>query len=253
MMMTRTPLLEIKRICKRFGAIQALAEVDFDVYPGEVVGLVGDNGAGKTTLVKCIAGIMPVDCGSTFFEGKMVNIRNPKDALELGIQTVYQDLSLCDNIDVVANMFLGREKASRQILDEVTMEKKSIEALEKLAVSIPCVRNPISTMSSGQRQSVAIARTLIWDSRIVILDEPTASLGAVQSTQVLEMIKRLRQQGLAVVVISHNLAHIFEVVDRIFVLHLGRNNGVFSRETSRQQILAAISGESLQSMHCTQP
>ncbi len=239
----RDPTLELRNISKRFGAVQALSEVNFDVNAGEVVGLVGDNGAGKSTLIKCIAGIHQADSGEIWFEGRRVSIHNPKDAADLGIQTVYQDLALCDNLDVVANLYLGREATSFLPLDEVTMERFSLETLRSLSVSIPNVRTIIASLSGGQRQSVAISRAVMWNSKLVILDEPTAALGVVQSKQVLELIKRLRQQGLAVIVISHNLADIFEVVDRISVLRLGRNNGVFDvHATSQEAIVAAITG-----------
>ncbi len=240
---SRTPILELRGISKRFGAVQALSDVNFEVYPGEVMGLVGDNGAGKSTLIKCVAGIHPIDAGEIWFEGRRVNIQNPRDAAELGIQTVYQDLALCDNLDVVSNLFLGREQTGRLSLDEVSMEKRSIEVLRTLSISIPSVRTIIASLSGGQRQSVAISRSVMWNSKLVILDEPTAALGVVQSHQVLQLIKNLRQQGLAVIVISHNLADIFEVVDRISVLLLGRNNGVFDLHgTSQEQIVAAITG-----------
>ncbi len=240
---SRTPILELRGISKRFGAVQALSDVNFEVYPGEVMGLVGDNGAGKSTLIKCVAGIHPIDAGEIWFEGRRVNIQNPKDAADLGIQTVYQDLALCDNLDVVGNLYLGREQASGMSLDEVSMEKRSIEILRSLSIAIPSVRTIIASLSGGQRQSVAISRSVMWNSKLVILDEPTAALGVVQSHQVLQLIKNLRQQGLAVIVISHNLADIFEVVDRISVLLLGRNNGVFDLHgTSQEQIVAAITG-----------
>ncbi len=240
---SRIPVLELRGISKRFGAVQALSDVHLDVFAGEVVGLVGDNGAGKSTLIKCVSGIHPADSGEIWFEGQRVDVRNPKDAADLGIQTVYQDLALCDNLDVVANLFLGREQIHMLPLDEVTMEKRSLEVLRSLSVSIPSVRTIIASLSGGQRQSVAISRAVMWNSRLVILDEPTAALGVLQSHQVLELIKRLRQQGLAVIVISHNLADIFEVVDRISVLRLGRNNGVFDvRSTSQEAIVAAITG-----------
>ncbi len=240
---SKTPILEMRGISKRFGAVQALANVNFDAYSGEVVGLVGDNGAGKSTLIKCVAGIHPFDEGEIWFEGKKVNIQNPKDATDLGIQTVYQDLALCDNLDVVANLYLGREQTNNLPLDEVKMEKRSLEILRNLSVSIPSVRTIIASLSGGQRQSVAISRTVMWNSKLVILDEPTAALGVAQTHQVLQLIKNLRQQGLAVVVISHNLADIFEVVDRISVLYLGRNNGVFNTHgTSQEQIVGAITG-----------
>ncbi|HVN14737.1 MAG TPA: ATP-binding cassette domain-containing protein [Anaerolineales bacterium] len=239
----RTPILELRGISKRFGAVQALFNVDFDVYTSEVVGLVGDNGAGKSTLIKCVAGIHPIDEGEIWFEGRKVNIQNPKDATDLGIQTVYQDLALCDNLDVVSNLYLGREQTTRLPLDEVGMEKRSLEVLRDLSVSIPSVRTIIASLSGGQRQSVAISRAVMWNSKLVILDEPTAALGVLQSHQVLELIKNLRQQGLAVIVISHNLADIFEVVDRISVLRLGRNNGVFNvHGTSQEQVVGAITG-----------
>ncbi len=240
---TQTPLLEMRGISKRFGAVQALSHVNFSAYSGEVVGLVGDNGAGKSTLIKCVAGIHPVDEGEIWFDGRKVNIQNPKDATDLGIQTVYQDLALCDNLDVVGNLFLGREQTSHIPLDEVSMEKRSLEVLRNLSIAIPSVRTVIASLSGGQRQSVAISRTVMWNSKLVILDEPTAALGVVQSHQVLELIKNLRQQGLAVIVISHNLADIFEVVDRICVLYLGRNNGVFNvHGTSQEKIVSAITG-----------
>lgn len=240
---SRTPILELRGVSKRFGAVQALSNVNFDVYAGEVVGLVGDNGAGKSTLIKCVAGIHPIDEGEIRFEGRLVHIQNPKDSADLGIQTVYQDLALCDNLDVVANLYLGREQTMQLPLDEVTMEKSSLEVLRNLSVSIPSVRTIIASLSGGQRQSVAISRAVMWNSKLVILDEPTAALGVLQSHQVLELIKNLRQQGLAVIVVSHNLADIFEVVDRISILYLGRNNGVFNvHGTSQEQVVAAITG-----------
>ncbi len=246
---SRTPILELKGISKRFGAVQALKDVDFEVYAGEVVGLVGDNGAGKSTLIKCISGINSIDSGQVFFAGNPVTITGPQDVAKLGIETVYQDLALCDNLDVVANLYLGREETHPVIppviepLNEVTMEKNSIETLRGLSVSIPSVRTLIASLSGGQRQSVAVARAVMWNSKVVLLDEPTAALGVAQSRQVLDLIKRLRDQGLAVVVISHNLADVFEVVDRIIVLRLGRRVGTYNvRSTSREQVVAAITG-----------
>ncbi len=240
---SKIPTLGLRGISKRFGAVQALSDVNLDVFSGEVVGLVGDNGAGKSTLIKCVSGIHPVDSGDIRFEGERVFIRNPKDAADLGIQTVYQDLALCDNLDVVANLYLGREVANFLPMDEVSMEQRSLETLRSLSVSIPSIRTIIASLSGGQRQSVAIARAVMWNSKLVILDEPTAALGILQSRQVLDLIKRLREQGLAVIVISHNLADIFEVVDRIYVLRLGRNNGVFDvHSTSQEAIVAAITG-----------
>ncbi len=224
---SRTPVLELHGISKRFGAVQALEGVDFEVYAGEVVGLVGDNGAGKSTLIKCISGIYQVDAGEIFFEGQKVTLNGPQDAAAMGIETVYQDLALCDNLDVVANLYLGREATGKMPaklkgpLDEVRMEKRSIEVLRSLSVSIPSVRTLIASLSGGQRQSVAVARAVMWNSKVVLLDEPTAALGVVQSKQVKELIRNLRKSGLAVVVISHNLEDVFEVVDRIIVLRLG--------------------------------
>lgn len=239
----RVPTLELRNVSKRFGAVQALSNVNFNVFSGEVVGLVGDNGAGKSTLIKCVAGIHMPDSGEIWFEGQSVSIRNPKDASDLGIQTIYQDLALCDNLDVVANLYLGREALNAIWMDEVDMEQRSLEVLHSLSVSIPNVRTIIASLSGGQRQSVAIARAVMWNSKLVILDEPTAALGVAQTKQVLELIKSLRQQGLAVIVISHNLADVFEVVDRISVLRLGRNAGVFNvHDTSQEAVVAAITG-----------
>jgi D-xylose transport system ATP-binding protein len=246
---SRTPILELKGISKRFGAVQALKDVDFEVFTEEVVGLVGDNGAGKSTLIKCISGINTIDAGEIRFEGKPVTITGPQDVARLGIETVYQDLALCDNLDVVANLFLGREQTETlalglvKPLNELTMEKRSIDVLRGLSVSIPSVRTLIASLSGGQRQSVAVARTVMWNSKVVLLDEPTAALGVVQSRQVLDLIKRLKEKGLGVVVISHNLADIFEVVDRIIVLRLGRRVGAFeAKNTRREQVVSAITG-----------
>jgi len=240
---TKTPLLTLHNISKRFGAVQALSGVDFEVYPGEVVGLVGDNGAGKSTLVKTIAGIHSPDSGEILFEGHPVTITGPRDAAQLGISTVYQDLALCDNLDVVANLYLGRELTEAEVLDEVRMERRAIEVLKGLQVKIRIVRNVVASLSGGQRQSVAVARSVMWNSKVVLLDEPTAALGVAQTKQVLDLIRRLRDQGLGVVVISHNLADVFEVCDRIVVLWLGRLGGSFDvRETSREKVVAAITG-----------
>jgi len=245
----RTPVLELHGISKRFGAVQALEGVDFEVYAGEVVGLVGDNGAGKSTLIKCISGIYQLDTGEIFFNGQKVTLNGPQDAAALGIETVYQDLALCDNLDVVANLYLGREATSKipagmkGPLDEVCMEKRSIEVLRSLSVSIPSVRTLIASLSGGQRQSVAVARAVMWNSKVVLLDEPTAALGVAQSKQVKELIRNLRKAGLAVVVISHNLEDVFEVVDRIIVLRLGRRVGTFNvGKASHEQVVGAITG-----------
>ena len=243
------PLLELDGVSKRFGPVQALVRADFAVHGGEVVGLVGDNGAGKSTLVKTIAGIHSADAGRIEFGGEAVSISKPQDATELGIATVYQDLALCDNLDVVANLFLGREevspgpgRASRQ-LDEARMEHRTSELLSGLSVTIPSLRSEVGTLSGGQRQQVAVARSLLGEPRVVLLDEPTAALGVPQTKQVLALIGRLRERGLGVVVISHNLANVFEVADRIVVLRLGRTAGDFkAEETTEEHVISAITG-----------
>jgi D-xylose transport system ATP-binding protein len=241
----RTPLLELRGISKHFGAVQALSDVNFEVYAGEVVGLVGDNGAGKSTLIKTIAGIYIPDSGEYVFDGKPVTVRGPTDVTRLGIATVYQDLALCDNLDVVGNLFLGREVTAGGAgpLDEVHMETRALGVLSRLSVRIPNVRTPIASLSGGQRQSVAVARSVMWNARLVLLDEPTAALGVAQTRQVLDLIHTLRTQGLGVVVISHNLADVFEVCDRIIVLRLGRRAATFEvHNVNRDQVVAAITG-----------
>jgi D-xylose transport system ATP-binding protein len=247
--MTSTALLEIDGVSKKFGPVQALDRVDFAVEAGEVVGLVGDNGAGKSTLVKTIAGIHSPDTGTIRFGGERVSITRPQDATALGIATVYQDLALCDNLDVVANIFLGQEvvtggpaRATRQ-LDEAKMEHRAGELLSNLAVTIPSTRTEVGTLSGGQRQQVAVARSLLGEPKVVLLDEPTAALGVPQTKQVLELIGRLRERGMGVVVISHNLANVFEIADRIVVLRLGRTAGDFQAEaTTEEHVVAAITG-----------
>jgi len=237
------PLLELRGVSKSFGSVQALTDVDFEVRHGEVMALVGDNGAGKSTLIKCIAGIHPMDEGTMLFDGEQVVIHSPKDAARLGIEVVYQDLALCDNLDVVQNMYLGREEHDRfQRLREAPMEAKAKETLAGLRVTtIKSIRQVVATLSGGQRQSVAVARAVMWDSRLVILDEPTAALGVAQTEQVLELVNRLAEQGLSVVLISHNLHDIFETATRITVLRLGRNAGVFDRaSTSQDEVVHAI-------------
>jgi D-xylose transport system ATP-binding protein len=237
------PVLELHQTSKSFGSVQALADVDFEVRAGEVMALVGDNGAGKSTLVKSIAGIHPFDSGEILFDGEPVTIHGPKDAARLGIEVVYQDLALCDNLDVVQNMYLGRELHDIvRRLREAVMELRTAETLRTLSVTtIRSTRQTVATLSGGQRQSVAVARAVMWNSRVVLLDEPTAALGVAQTRQVLELVKRLREQKLAVVLISHNLHDIFEVADRITVLRLGRNVGVFERDkTTQQEIVSAI-------------
>ena len=241
--MTEAPLLELRNITKSFGSVQALTEVDFEVRNGEVMALVGDNGAGKSTLIKCIAGTHSADSGEILFEGKEVTIHGPKDAARLGIEFVYQDLALCDNLDVVQNMYLGREERDWLFrLKEPVMEQRTAETLRGLAVTtIRSIRQPVASLSGGQRQSVAVAKAVQWNSRLVVLDEPTAALGVAQTRQVLELVKRLAEQGLAVVLVSHNLQDIFEVATRITVLRLGRDVGVYDRaSTTQQEVVTAI-------------
>ena len=241
--MSDKPLLELRGVSKAFGSVQALTDVDFEVRHGEVMALVGDNGAGKSTLIKCIAGIHPMDSGTMTYDDAPVTINNPKDAAQLGIEVVYQDLALCDNLDVVQNMFLGRETHDRlQRLKEPPMEAKAAQTLESLRVTtISSIRQAVATLSGGQRQSVAVARAVMWNSRLVILDEPTAALGVAQTEQVLQLVRRLGEQGLAVVIISHNLHDVFEVADRITCLRLGRNVALFDRrETTQQEVVHAI-------------
>jgi len=242
-------LLELEGVSKRFGPVQALDRVDFAVNAGEVVGLVGDNGAGKSTLVKTVAGIHSADAGRIRFDGNEIKVSRPQDATRLGIATVYQDLALCDNLDVVANIFLGQEEVapgpgevSRQ-LDEAKMEHRAGQLLSGLSVTIPSLRTEVGTLSGGQRQQVAVARSLLGEPRVVLLDEPTAALGVPQTKQVLGLIARLREHGLGVVVISHNLANVFEVADRIVVLRLGRTAGDFKAEqTTEEHVVSAITG-----------
>ena len=241
--MSSTPLLELRSISKHFGSVQALQDVDFEVTSGEVMALVGDNGAGKSTLIKCVAGIHPIDGGEIHFDGKPVSIHGPKDANRLGIEIVYQDLALCDNLDVVQNMYLGREERDwLHRLKEHKMEARTADTLKSLSVTtIRSIRQHVASLSGGQRQSVAVARAVMWNSRLVILDEPTAALGVAQTRQVLELVKRLAEQGLAVVLISHNLHDIFEVATRITVLRLGRKVAEFEREkTTQQEVVHAI-------------
>lgn len=238
------PRLRLRGISKTFGAVRALSKIDFEVYDGEVVGLVGDNGAGKSTLIKVIAGVGPADEGEIFVEGRPVSLTSPQAATRLGIETVYQDLALCDNLDVIANLNLGREQISPlRVLKETEMEKKGLEVLRTLDVKIPSVRTLVASLSGGQRQSIAVAKSILRNARVVLLDEPTAALGVAQTAQVLNLIRRLREQGLAVVVISHNLADVFEVVDRVIVLRLGKKVAEFSvKNTTPEQVVAAITG-----------
>lgn len=218
------PLLELRGINKSFGAVHVLHDVDLLVYPGQVTALVGDNGAGKSTLVKSVAGIYPSDSGEFFFEGRPVTFNGPKDAADLGIEVVYQDLALCDNLDIVENMFLGREqRTGKLLLDEAGMEDKARSTLASLSVrTVKSVRQSVASLSGGQRQTVAIAKAVLWNSRVVLLDEPTAALGVAQTRQVLDLVRRLADKGLGVVLISHNMVDVFEVADNITALFLGR-------------------------------
>ncbi|QBD83781.1 sugar ABC transporter ATP-binding protein [Ktedonosporobacter rubrisoli] len=240
----KTPRLQMRGIGKSYGPVRALSDVDLEVYAGEVVGLVGDNGAGKSTLVKTISGVGPADEGEIFVEGQPVKISSPQAASSLGIATVYQDLALCDNLDVVSNLFLGRERYRLGgVLNELEMERRSLEVLRTLNVKLPSVRTKVASLSGGQRQSIAVARAILGNARVVLLDEPTAALGVAQTRQVLQLIRRLREQGLAVLVISHNMADVFEVVDRIVVLRLGRRVGTFDvRNVTPERVIAAITG-----------
>jgi D-xylose transport system ATP-binding protein len=239
-----TPLLELRGVNKRFGAVQALTDVDFEAHPGRVTALVGDNGAGKSTLIKTIAGINPMDAGEYRFDGRPVQVSTPQAATALGIATVYQDLALCDNLDVVANLYLGREELGAvRLLDETDMEQEASKVLKRLAVRIPSVRTLIASLSGGQRQGVAIARSMLGEPKVVMLDEPTAALGVAQTAQVLDLIRTLRDHGLAVVVISHNLADVFAVADTIVVLRLGRQVGVLdAKQIDSDEVVAAITG-----------
>jgi len=237
------PLLSLRGISKAFGAVSALTGVDLDVHAGEIVALVGDNGAGKSTLVKILAGAHAADAGSIRWNGEPVTISSPLEAQQLGIATVYQDLALCDNLDVVQNLFLGRETGSAFAMDEVDMEKRAWGLLAQLSAKIPSVRIPVASLSGGQRQTVAIARSLVGEPSIVILDEPTAALGVAQTAEVLNLVERLRDHGLGVILISHNMANVQNVSDRIVVLRLGRNNGAFrTKDVSYEDIVTAITG-----------
>ena len=241
------PVLDLKGVSKRFGAVEALTDVDFHVDPGEVVALVGDNGAGKSTLVKAVSGVSLADSGEFRFLGEPASISGPQDAANLGIATVYQDLALADNLDVAENLYLGQERYLPGplrwlwMLDDLGMEKQSGELIRSLSSRIPNVTTQVASLSGGQRQIVAIARSLLGDPKLVLLDEPTAALGVAQTAQVLDLILRLKERGLGVVVISHNLTDVFEVADRIVVLFLGRNAGDFKRtETTREEVVGAI-------------
>jgi D-xylose transport system ATP-binding protein len=237
------PTLELRNVSKSFGSVQALSDVSISVLPGEVMALVGDNGAGKSTLIKTVAGIHTSDSGEILFEGRPVQIHGPKDSARLGIEVVYQDLALCDNLDVVQNMYLGREAHDAlHRLREPEMERRTAETLKTLSVTtIRSTRQKVATLSGGQRQSVAVARAVMWNSKLVILDEPTAALGVAQTRQVLDLVKRLGEQGIAVIIVSHNLHDVFDCANRITVLRLGRDVGVYNvADTTQQEIVSAI-------------
>jgi D-xylose transport system ATP-binding protein len=236
------PILELRGVNKSFGPVHVLHDVDFTVRAGEVTALVGDNGAGKSTLVKCIVGIHSTDSGEVRFNGSPVHVHGPRDAAALGIEVVYQDLALCDNLDIVQNMFLGREQRKGGLLDEADMERKARQTLASLSVrTVKSVRTPVSSLSGGQRQTVAIAKAVLWESRVVLLDEPTAALGVAQTRQVLDLVRRLAEQGIGVVLISHNMADVFEVSDRIATLYLGRMVAQMpTRDVTHSQVVELI-------------
>ncbi|SFP01791.1 D-xylose transport system ATP-binding protein [Mesorhizobium sp. NFR06] len=236
-------VLSLRGISKHFGAVSALTDIDFDVHAGEVVALVGDNGAGKSTLVKILAGVHQPSSGTINFRGSEVTLPDPRAALTLGIATVFQDLALCENLDVVANIFLGNELSPLR-LDEVAMEMRAWTLLNELSARIPSVREAVASLSGGQRQTVAIARSLLLEPKLILLDEPTAALGVAQTAEVLNLIDRVRARGLGVVMISHNMEDVRAVADRIVVLRLGRNNGVFDPDASNQDLVSAITGAS---------
>ena len=239
--MSGDPILELHGVKKSFGAVDVLHGVDFSVYPGQVTALVGDNGAGKSTMVKCIGGTYSIDSGQYLFEGKPVTVHSPRDASELGIEIVYQDLALCDNLDIVQNMFLGRERMNGIALDEISMEKAAQETLASLSVrTVKSVRQRVASLSGGQRQTVAIAKSVLWNSKVVLLDEPTAALGVAQTAQVLDLVRRLADQGLGVVLISHNMNDVLQVADWIATLYLGRMAAIVKRTDVTQTQLVEL-------------
>jgi D-xylose transport system ATP-binding protein len=235
------PILSLKGISKHFGAVAALDDINLDIYSGEVVALVGDNGAGKSTLIKILAGAHEPSSGSISFEGNEINMEKPSDALELGIATVFQDLALCENLDVVANIFLGQE-LNHWHMDEVAMEVRAWTLLNELAARIPNVRDVVASLSGGQRQTVAIARSLLLHPKVIMLDEPTAALGVAQTAEVLNMVERVKAKGLGVIMISHNMQDVRAIADRIVVLRLGGNNGIFTPDASNEELVGAITG-----------
>ncbi len=239
--MAGDPVLRLRGVNKSFGPVDVLKNVDIDAYAGEVISLVGDNGAGKSTLVKCIGGTYQIDSGEYLYEGKPVTVHSPRDSSALGIEIVYQDLALADNLDIVQNMFLGRERHHGLILDEISMEKAAQEALASLSVrTVKSVRQRVSSLSGGQRQTVAIAKSVLWKSKVVLLDEPTAALGVAQTAEVLGLVRRLADQGVAVVLISHNMNDVLQVSDRIAALYLGRMAAIVKREEVDQRQLVEL-------------
>ncbi len=235
------PILSLKGISKHFDSVAALDDINLDIYSGEVVALVGDNGAGKSTLIKILAGAHEPSSGSISFEGNEINMEKPSDALELGIATVFQDLALCENLDVVANIFLGQE-LNHWHMDEVAMEVRAWTLLNELAARIPNVRDVVASLSGGQRQTVAIARSLLLHPKVIMLDEPTAALGVAQTAEVLNMVERVKAKGLGVIMISHNMQDVRAIADRIVVLRLGGNNGIFTPDASNEELVGAITG-----------
>lgn len=238
-----SPILEVLGVNKTFGPVHVLHDVDFTVYPGQVTSLIGDNGAGKTTLIKCITGIYAMDSGEVRFEGEHVKISNPRDAAALGLEVVYQDLALCENLDIVQNLFLGRERLKFGLLDEGSMEQATRETLASLSVrTVKSVRQKVASLSGGQRQTVAIAKAVLWNSRVVLLDEPTAALGVAQTKQVLDLVRRLADQGLGVVLISHNMNDVIQVSDRVCAMYLGRVavDIEITKETRREFLVELI-------------
>ncbi|WAX57194.1 ATP-binding cassette domain-containing protein [Jatrophihabitans cynanchi] len=239
--MSDDPILELQGVNKSFGPVDVLHGVDFKVYPGQVTALIGDNGAGKSTMVKCIGGTYTIDSGTFLFEGRPVTVHSPRDASELGIEIVYQDLALCDNLDIVQNMFLGRERVNGVTLNEISMEKAAQDTLKSLSVrTVKSVRQRVSSLSGGQRQTVAIAKSVLWNSKVVLLDEPTAALGVAQTAQVLRLVRRLADQGVGVVLISHNMNDVLEVADWIATLYLGRMAAIVKRSDVTQTQLVEL-------------
>ncbi|HEY7045803.1 MAG TPA: ATP-binding cassette domain-containing protein [Jatrophihabitantaceae bacterium] len=235
------PILHLQGVNKSFGPVHVLRDVDFEARAGEVTALVGDNGAGKSTLVKCIGGTYTLDSGVYHYQGKPAHVRSPRDASALGIEIVYQDLALADNLDIVQNMFLGRERMTGLTLDEISMEKAAQSTLEALSVrTVASVRQRVASLSGGQRQTVAIAKSVLWQSKVVLLDEPTAALGVAQTAQVLDLVRRLADQGVAVVLISHNMLDVLQVADRIAVLYLGQMAAIVDRSSVDQQQLVEL-------------